>query len=146
MSTEGTQSPVPSSHPQTDRQMQAQRHTLHRTMALEFISKPLIESCLCLHQLHCVFALGDGQRRRNMEQGEDGVPLLSGQRQPVEATFCICSFNKQILNCFCVPDTVLGASVINKVPGLEGYTFHEVRDNKHANKYRMYQMVTSLKT
>lgn len=97
---------------QIDGQTQAHAFTLHSDMVLGLISELLHKGLLTLSSTSLCARFGGRASEKKCGTGRRRVSVLSGQRRPVEKIFCMCSFNKQELSCFCVLGIALGTSVI----------------------------------
>ena len=113
----GNSPQVPSSCPQTDTGSHAHTHThththtLHQNMVLQLLSEPLGKE-LVTHLSTALGACSGGRpSEKECRTGRWGF-VLSGQRCLVEATFCICPTNKQVLSCFCGSGIVLSTVVV----------------------------------
>ena len=106
---------VPRSPHPVPRQIQAHTHThthtLHQNIVLQLLSESLSKE-LVTHLSTALGACSGGSAsEKECRTGRWGF-VLSGQRCLVEATFCICSTNKQVLSCFCGSGIVLSTVVM----------------------------------
>ena len=103
---------VPSSCPQADTgSPRPPPYTLHQNMVLQLLSEPLSKELTTHLSTALCACFGGRASEKECGTGRWGF-VLAGQRCLVQATFCICSTNKQVLSCFCGSGMVLSTDVI----------------------------------